>query len=169
MPFFPVTIPSLRLELSAYAPSAAGLVGRTVKADLSRIARKPFLATFTIERIKDESSVASFKRLSLPSTYVQRLFKRRVSYVEDSFIAKAKDGRLKIKPLLITPRKVHRRIRKALREIARKALSDSVATKDSEAVFVAVVQGRLQSELAKKARKVYPLSVSEIRVLERAK
>ena len=94
------------------------------------------------------------------------MVRKGTNYVEDSFSAKCKDETLRIKPFLITRRKVSRAVRKALREKAREELTNYVKDKKSEDVFNDVMQNQLQKPLSLKLKKIYPLSLCEIRILQ---
>ena len=80
--------------------------------------------------------------------------------------AECKNARLKIKPFLIARKKVSRKVKKALREMAREELIKYIKLKDSETIFEELIKNRLQKELSLKLKKIYPLSLCEIRILK---
>ena len=92
--------------------------------------------------------------------------RKGTNYVEDSFSTDCKDARIRIKPFLITRRKVSRAVRKALREKTKDELIKYVKTKDSSRLFEEVLKNQLQKELSLKLKKIYPLSLCEIRTLK---
>jgi ribosomal protein S3AE len=94
------------------------------------------------------------------------MVRKGTNYVEDSFPAECKDAELRIKPLLVTRRKVSRTVRNELRKKAREELTNYVKTKKSEDLFDEIIKNQLQKPLSLKLKKIYPLALCEIRVLE---
>ena len=94
------------------------------------------------------------------------MIRKGTNYVEDSFSTDCKDARIRIKPFLITRRKVSRAVRKALRNKAREELTNYVKEKNSEEIFNEIIRNQIQKQLSLKLKKIYPLSLCEIRVLE---
>ena len=86
--------------------------------------------------------------------------------MEDSFSVNCKDAQLRVKPFLITRRKVSRAVRKALRVKAKEELIEYIKDKTSEILFDDLVKNKLQKPLSLKLKKIYPLSLCEIRVFE---
>jgi len=78
----------------------------------------------------------------------------------------SEDFQLKVKPFLITRRKVSRAVRKALREKAKEELTEYFKDKDIDTIFQDLLKNQIQKPLSLKLKKIYPLSLCEIRVLE---
>jgi ribosomal protein S3AE len=97
--------------------------------------------------------------------FLKRMVRKGTNYVEDSFSTEAKDSQIKIKPFLITRRKVSRAVRKALREKAKKEIISYVKTKTTNEIFEDILENTLQKSLSLKLKKIYPLSTCEIRVI----
>ena len=98
--------------------------------------------------------------------FLKRMVRKGTNYVEDSFSTKCTDAQIRIKPFLITRRKVSRAVRKALREKAREELINYVKDKNTETLFDEILKNQLQKSLILKLKKIYPLSLCEIRVLK---
>ncbi|MBI5148335.1 hypothetical protein HZA33_01515 [Candidatus Pacearchaeota archaeon] len=138
------------------------LEGKTLKLDLTRILKgKSIEATFVIK-----DNAATLRKLVLLGFYIRRLMRKNISYVEDSIVCKTKDQLLRIKPFLITRKRVYRSIRNSLRLECIRLIQEFCKEKNSEAVFQAVITGMLQKELSIKLKKIYPLALCEIRVIE---
>jgi len=167
--FFSVNLPFLNEDVNILAFSQQELVGKIIKYDLTRILRgKNIEATLVIKK-ENEKLTAEFKSLHLLQSYLAEAVGKGVSYVEDSFICKSKDATLRIKPFMITRKKVHRRIRKALRIKAKELIEEFASQHDSDEIFDAIIRARLQKELSSKLKKIYPLSFCEIRVIKKEK
>jgi ribosomal protein S3AE len=116
--------------------------------------------------LKDDKLTTIPRKIQLMPYYLKRMVRKGTNYVEDSFSAECKDAQLRIKPFLVTRRKVTRAVRKALREKAREELKDYIKDKDSEEVFDDILKNRLQRPLSLKLKKIYPLSLCEIKILK---
>jgi len=164
--FFDVNIPLINktTQLIAYEPES--LVGKHIKYDLTRLLRgkSVILSLTVVGKGKDLSSIP--RELKLMPYYLRRMVRKGTNYVEDSFSASTKDNQVKIKPFLVTRRKVSRAVRKALREKAKEELTNYLKTKSTEEIFQEVLRNQLQKTLSLKLKKVYPLSLCEIRVLK---
>ncbi len=153
---FDVEIPLLNTSIGVLGP------GKTIKLDLTRMTKgKNMEAVFSVS-----GGIAKEKKLFLLSSYIARIMRTGVSYVEDSFSCKAKNALLRVKPFLLTRKKVSRAIRKALRDKCRKLIEKYCAEKNTREIFSAIISSNLQRELAGKLKKIYPLAVCEIRVIE---
>ncbi|MCL5730208.1 MAG: hypothetical protein M1165_01410 [Candidatus Pacearchaeota archaeon] len=164
--FFNVELPLVRKKTQLQAYEVKDLDGRFIKYDLTRILRgKAIIVTFKTRAIGDEV-FASPKDMRLLPYYLRRMVRRGTNYVEDSFHAESKDSTVRIKPFLVTRRKVSRRVRKALRDKAREELLSWVKDLDAEKIFDEILKGKIQKDLSSKLKKIYPLSLCEIRVVE---
>lgn len=163
--FVDVEIPILQETMQVLGDNET-LPGRTIKLDLSRKLRGRGLeAVFNI-MLKDGKLVAYPKNLTLMRSYIQRMMRKRISYVEDSFTVQIKDVKVTIKPFLITRKKVSRAIRNNLRRTSRETILEYIKDKTFMDLATDVLGNNLQKEMHPKLKKVYPLSLCEIRVLE---
>ncbi len=164
--FFNVDIPIINKETQLIAYEQETLAGKHIKYDLTRLLRgKSMILTLVIKQ--DENKLTSIpKELQLMPYYLRRMIRKGTNYVEDSFSAETTDSQVRIKPFLVTRRKVSRAVRKALREKAREELLSYLKDKDSETIFQEVLRNQLQKILSSRLKKIYPLSLCEIRVLK---
>lgn len=163
--FIDVEIPAIGESMPVLG-SEETLVGRTIKLDLSRKLRGRGLEVIFAIMNKDGKLAAYPKSLVLMRSYVQRMMRKRISYVEDSFTTTCKDVKITIKPFLITRKKVSRAIRNNLRKTTKEFLLEYVKDKTFMDLAIAILNNDLQKEMHPKLKKVYPLSMCEIRVLE---
>jgi hypothetical protein len=94
------------------------------------------------------------------------MIRKRISYVEDSFEALTQESLVKIKPFIITRKKVSRVVRKTIRNQAKNWIEDYLAERTDEEVFNDILANRMQKPLSLRLKKTYPLSLCEIRVFE---
>jgi len=164
--FFDVEIPLIRktTQLQAYAPEE--LDKRIIKYDLTRILKgKSILLQLKVKVDGEKITTTPIKTQIMPY-FLKKIVRKGTNYVEDSFSTPCKDGQVRIKPFLVTRRKVSRRVRKALREKAHEELVNYVKDKKIETIFEDLLKNAIQKPLSLKLKKIYPLSFCEIRILK---
>ena len=163
--FFDVEIPIINKATQLQAFEVKELDGRYIKYDLTRSLRGKSMILQAVVEANEKEAIAKPKKITLMPYYLKRMVRKGTNYVEDSFSTEAKDSQIRIKPFLVTRRKVSRAVRKALREKARDELIKYAKTKKSEEIFEEILKNVLQKSLSLKLKKVYPLSACEIKVL----
>jgi ribosomal protein S3AE len=163
--FFNIELPLIKKETQLQAYELKELGNRIIKYDLTRILKgKSIIITFKTEFKNNEIKITA-KELKLMPYYLRRMMRKGTDYVEDSFSTTCKDAQIRIKPFLITRRKVPRRIIKSLREKAKEELINYVKNKTVEEIFDEILKNQIQKQMIIKLKKIYPLSLCEIRVL----
>lgn len=164
--FHDVEIPLIGKETQLRDYEKESLNGKFVKYDLTRYLRgKNSVMVFKVAA-DHEKAVAHPRKLQLLPSFLKRMVRKGTNYVEDSFSAECQDNKLRIKPFIITRRKVSRAVRKALRDKAREELTNYVKKKDTNTLFDELLKNSLQKSLSLKLKKIYPLSLCEIRVMK---
>lgn len=163
--FFEVEIPLMKSKQELLAYSIGDLNDKTIKLDLTRELRgKSIEIVFKIKLDKDKL-IASPIKLTLLPFFIRRMLRKNISYVEDSFSTECENAQIRVKPFLITRKKVSRAVRKALRNEAKTWLQDYLKNKSNEAIFSEAISNKLQKSLSMHLKKIYPLALCEIRVL----
>ena len=164
--FFEISAPLLSAKLHAYGNTADELVGKTIKLDLTRTLRgKSFELVLKLHK-EGEQLVGQPTSLSLAGSFIRKSMRKSADYVEDSFVAETKEGKVRIKPFLIARNRVSRAVLNELRVNARKILEGYVRVKTPKELFSDLMTNKMQKELSLKLKKVYPLAFCEIRVFE---
>ena len=161
---FEIEIPVLEQSIYALAPSQDALIGRVIKLDLTRLLKGRNIDASLIIKKENEKLVADFIKINLLPTYIRKMIRKNISYVEDSFVVQGKDSKVIIKPYLITKKRVHRKIRNALRLKAREVITAIIKDRDNREIFFSILSGQMQKEVSVGVKKIYPLSLSEIRM-----
>ena len=164
--FFDVEIPIINRQTQAQAYELRELEERFITYDLTRSLRGKGVLLQLKVKIEGEKAIGIPKQLKLMPYFLRRMVRKGTNYIEDSFSAKCTDARIRIKPFLITRRKVSRAVRKALREKVREELVNHVKNKSSGDIFDEILKNQLQKSLSLKLKKIYPLALCEIRVLK---
>jgi ribosomal protein S3AE len=164
--FFDIEIPLINKQTQLQAYELQELNGKFIIYDLTRIMKgKNILLQLKIN-IEKEKALASPMFLKLLPSFLKRVMRKGINYVEDSFSTNCKDAQIRIKPFIITRRKVSRAVRKALREKAKEELTNYVKNKKSYDLFDEILKNQIQKSLSLKLKKIYPLSLCEIRNLK---
>lgn len=161
--FLKLELPIIEQKIELLAANEEELAGRTVKMDLTRKLRGKSLEAIFKIKVSDKKIRAELYRLHLLSYFITRIMRKSVNYVEDSFSSECKNAVLKIKPFLITRKKVSRVIRKALRNKAKEEIQAEIKDKSYEDIFSDILSGKFQKFLSLKLKKIYPLAFCEIR------
>ena len=164
--FFDVDIPILKKETQLQAYELEELEGRILNYDMTRLLRgKNMLAKFIVH-VKEGRAEAMQREVKLLPTFIRRMVRKGTHQVEDSFEVQAKDSKVIIKPFLITRRKVPRAIRTAVRNKAREELISYAQEKTAKQIFEDILKNSIQKDLSLKLKKIYPLSLCEIRIFK---
>ena len=164
--FFEVEIPIISKTTHLIALDPKELEGKYLEYDLTRILRGKNALLQAKVKLEDERYVAHPTRLKLLASHLKKIVRKGSDYVEDSFSTDCKNAQLKIKPLLVTRRRVSRAVLNALRKKLKEELIGYVKSRNSTTIFDDILKNKLQKELSLKLKKIYPLSVCEIRVIK---
>ena len=164
--FFDVEIPLIKKETQLQAYEINELEGKFMKYDLTRLLRgKSMLLSLKVS-VNEKKAIATPREIRLMPYFLKRMVRKGTDYIEDSFSAKCKDAQVRIKPFLIARRKVPRAVRKALRNKAKEELINHVKNKNSGELFEEIINNQIQKTLSLKLKKIYPLSLCEIRIFK---
>lgn len=164
--FFDVEMPLIGKETQLLAFELEELEGKEIKYDLTRILKGKSILLNLKVTIQEGKAISKPKELNVVSYYLRRMIRKGSDYVEDSFKANCKDCEFLVKPFLITRRKVSNPVKRALREEAKKEIINFFKDKKAEEIFEELLRNRFQKILSLKLKKIYPLSLCEIRTFK---
>ncbi len=164
--FFEIEVPLTNSSVDALTYNIESLNNKAIKLDLTRQLRGKSIEVLLKIKVEKGKAIAHPQKLTLLSFYIRRMLRKKISYVEESFLAECKDAQIRIKPFLITRKRVSRRVRNALRKELIDWLQIYVKSKTYQEVFSDIISNRLQKPLSLKLKKIYPLALCEIRVLK---
>ena len=164
--FYDIEIPIIGKTTQLQAYDLKDLNNKYIKYDLTRILRGKSIILNLKVQVQDKEAITIPKEIILMSYYLKRMIRKGTNYVEDSFSTNTTDAQVRIKPFLVTRRKVSRRVRKALRDKTKEELINYVKDKDADQLFKEILRNQLQKTLSLKLKKIYPLSLCEIRVFK---
>jgi ribosomal protein S3AE len=164
--FIEVDVPLTNSKIELISDTLDSLNNKRIKLDLTRLLKGKSIEADLIIEVKNNKAVAKPLKIKLMPYFIKRMIRKRISYVEDSFEAKNQESLLAIKPFLITRKRVSRSVRKTLRNKAKNWIEDYVLDKTNNEIFEDILTNKLQKSLSLILKKTYPLSLSEIRILE---
>lgn len=164
--FYNVEAPITATKISVYGSSLDEFEGRVIKLDLTKSLKGKSIEVRM--KIKNEGGklTANPTSLILAGSYIRRAMRRGIDYVEDSFAANCRDFLVRIKPFMITRRKVSRSVRNNLRNNAKNYIEGYVKIRTAKELFSDIMTNKLQKGLVTKLKKTYPLAMCEIRIFE---
>ena len=168
MKFQQVEIPLLNENYEILDQETIDLRKKTIKIDLTRrLKGKSIEVLFKINiNEAEKKAVAEPKKLELMKFFIRRVIRKGTCYIEDSFLVKCKNAEVRIKPFLIARKKISRAVKKTLRNKAKELLIEYAKNKKSDELFSEIISNKLQKEISLKLKKIYPLSLCEIRILK---
>jgi len=164
--FFEVEVPLTASKVHLYGYAQEDFNGKVITLDLTRNLRGKNLELKAKIKLNNDQLNAELVNLQLMPSYIRKVMRRGIDYVEDSFVTECKDAKITIKPFMIARNRVSRKIRKALRDTAKKHLIAYCTIRNTEEIFSEIISNKLQRDLSLKLKKVYPLALCEIRILE---
>jgi len=164
--YFEVDIPLINEKAEVLADSLDQVGGKTLKLDMTRMLKGKSSEMIFSVIIKDGKAMAEPKKLTVLPYFIRHMMHVGVDYVEDSFVVESQESKLVIKPFLITRKKVSRAVKRTLRNSAKNFLQDYVKTETNDKIFDEILSGQLQKALSLKLKKIYPLGLCEIRIIQ---
>ncbi|PIN69877.1 hypothetical protein COV93_03705 [Candidatus Woesearchaeota archaeon CG11_big_fil_rev_8_21_14_0_20_43_8] len=147
------------------------LIGKTITQNMmaltNDIKKKDTEIAFKIIDYKDHHAITEVIKFEILPSAIKRRVRRSKDRLDESFLAKTKDNRLvRIKPMMLTIANTRSSVKRDLRSALRRNLVEYLNNTSYEDVVADIVGYKLQKELAKKLRNIYPLKNCEIRKLE---
>lgn len=161
--FIKAEIPMLSREIELYGNSLSNFDNKTIKLDLTPELRGKGAELVLLIKSGEDHPKAYPIELTLMGSYIRRMMRKGSDYVEDSFEAETQDFKVRIKPFLITRKKVSRSVRTALRNSAKEQITVYLKSKTFENIVLDLINNKLQKEIITKLKKIYPLALCEIR------
>ena len=146
--FFDVDIPLIDKETHLQAFEIDELKGRMIKYDLTRMLKGKSMILISKIKVENDKAISVPREIRLMPYFLRRMVRKGTNYIEDSFIAQCIDTKVRIKPFLITRRKVSRAIRSALRQKTKTELENYLKNKNSEEIFSEILSGQIQKQFS---------------------
>ena len=154
------------------ADSEESLIGRGLETNLANITNDPksqhIKVKFKINQVKDNQAYTEVYRYELANTYIKRVVKPTKDKIDDSILLTTKDNiKIRIKPLFLTKALVKKSILTMLRIKSREYLQDYCKKNEYKNLIQDLVSHNIQKDLKSILKKIYPLNVAEVRLMQR--
>ena len=148
------------------------IIGRTLKKSLSELTgdykKQSLNLGFVIIDVKEDGASTDLYRYYMSTSHLKRLVRKAKNKIDDSFVGETKDKiRIKIKPIMLTRKKTSKSILTNLRKESRRILSGYLKETSFVEFIRDIISGKVQGLLKHDLRRIYPLSLYELRVVEK--
>ena len=150
----------------------AGLMsGRYISTNLMNLTGNPknqnVNLKFRVEKIIGAKGIAYPSGYTIMPSSLRRLIKRKSERIDDAFTCTTSDNvKIRVKPLVVTRGQTKNSVITLMRKIVRKLLTSIVQNSNYITFFTDIINYRVQKAMRDHLKKVYPVSVCEIRVAE---
>ncbi|NJD99346.1 30S ribosomal protein S3ae [Thermococcus sp. LS1] len=122
---------------------------------------------FQVYDVKGQNAYTKFKGHTLARSYIRSLVRRRTTRVDGIFNITTKDGyKLRVMGMVIAYRRIQTSQERAIREIMRDIIYKKAEELNYKDFILEAVTGKMATEIAKEARKIYPIKRAEIRKIK---
>ena len=157
-------------ETLAY--SGEELIGRRLNINLMNLVGDPkrqnMEISLKIKKIDGQTAKTEATGYSLMKTYVKRLSRKDTQKIDTSYVFDLKDnGKVVIKPVIVTKAKTYHSVLSALRKETHDFLLDYCKENSFGNVLDSAINNQLQRDLKKSLNKIYPIVLCQFRVVNK--
>lgn len=144
------------------------LIGKTLELNLATITndmkKQNINVTFKVIGVHEGKGQTQLVNYILVSSYIKRLIRRKREKIEDSFLARTKDGKVvRVKPIAITNSDTYNSIITKIRLGMKAMIKNSLKEKTYEEFVNDLMSMKIQKEMKEKLNKIYPLKYVDVR------
>lgn len=123
--------------------------------------------TFNVDKIANNIGQTIPVGYQVAPASIKRLVRRGRNRVDDSFVCQTKDGvRVCVKPFLLTAFETHNSTIADIRRMVVAYIATYASKYDYNIFFKDIVSGKLQGRIRDAVSHIYPIRISEIRMLQ---
>ncbi|MFW6272719.1 MAG: hypothetical protein ACOC2U_02935 [bacterium] len=153
-------------ETFVYSPE--DMIGKTISLNLSMVLndmkKQNIITSFRVKETKENKGLTELVGYSLSLAYIKRLVRRRRDKIDDSFLVKAKDGKvLRIKTVVMTNSRTYASANSAIRLSLRAKIKKTLKEMTFEEFVNGLINIRLQKDWKSSLNKIYPVKFLEVR------
>ena len=144
------------------------LVGKTLCLNLATITndmkKQNINVTFKVIGVHEGKGQTQLVDYVLVPSYIKRLIRRKREKVEDSFLAKTKDGKVvRVKPIAITNSDTYNSIVTKIRLGMKAMIRNELKEKTYDEFVTDLMSMKIQKAMKEKLNKIYPLKYVDVR------
>ncbi|NJF25924.1 30S ribosomal protein S3ae [Thermococcus sp. Bubb.Bath] len=147
------------------------VVGRVIETTLKDVTgdftKGHVKLIFQVYDVKGQNAYTKFKGHTLARSYIRSLVRRRTTRIDGIYNVTTKDGyKLRVMGMVIAYRRIQTSQERAIREIIRDIIYKKAGELNFTDFVLQSVSGQIAGEIAKEARKIYPIKRAEIRKIK---
>jgi ribosomal protein S3AE len=144
------------------------LVGKTLNLNLATITndmkKQNIIVTFKVTGVADNKGQTQLVNYVLVPSYIKRLIRRSREKIDDSFLARTKDGKVvRVKPIAITNADTFNSIITKIRLGMKSLIKTALKERTYDEFVNDLISMKYQREMKEKLNKIYPLKYIDIR------
>ncbi|MBI2670407.1 hypothetical protein HYX18_00275 [Candidatus Woesearchaeota archaeon] len=156
----------------SYVADPSRLMNKNLEINLMELTndvkKQNIKVRFIINNISENKATADFIGHELVSSLVKRVVKRAKSKIDDSFIVETKDNiKIRVKPLVLTKTKAAHSVLTRLRSKIRETLIVNFKKYTYDELVQQLLNQEVHKLLKEQLKKIYPVSVVELRYLRK--
>jgi len=144
---------------------------KSVKLNLGTVTndmrKQGFLVRFDIVKLKEGKAHTALTGIAMTPSGMKRLIRRGRSKVEDSFLARLKDGEVvRVKPVVVTINSASKAAQTSIRLAVREKVKDILGKSTLDSFVNEVLQNKIQKLLKEVANKSHPTRTADIKAIQ---
>ncbi len=144
------------------------VIGKSLKINLSALTgshkKQTVTISFEVTGLHDGKGITEISGYKIANSSVKRMMRRGKSKVEDSFVCFTSDKKkVRIKPIAVTRTKANNSVLNAIRMVLREVIARAASKQNFINFMGDVIDYKLQKGMYERAKKVFPVSVCEVR------
>lgn len=171
--WFPVLAPNIfsnKVLGESLLTEPSQLKGRFMTMNLMNITGNPkqqsISLQFRIIDVKEGRGITTTVKYELLTSAVKRMIRRGRNKIDDSFIIKGKEGKLRVKSLAITKGNVSKAVQTSIRLESRKLLKELLIKKSFESTVDDLIKSSIQKDVRAVLNKISPVKSFDVRVFK---
>lgn len=147
-------------------------IGRVVEVSVGSLVndmrRNHMKLKLRIKQVENGQASTEVIGYDTVKAYIKRAVRKGRSKIEDSFVSECKNKvKVRIKPLIITRYKAKRSVLTELRKRIKEFYLEFCKKINYEELISSIINNKIQKDLKKVLKKIFPVAFSEIRMLKK--
>ncbi len=143
------------------------LMGRVIETSLVELtgeATKYYIKLyFKVDQVEGGKLYTKFSGHDCARDFIARIVRLRTDRIDTNDVIELKDGKMRLKSVTITRRRVRKGVEKNLRKTIRDSIKGELKSMTIDDFIKNLVTGSLQKKIKKQVSKLYPLAQFEFR------
>ncbi len=143
-------------------------VGKGISVNMASLTgshkKQTITISFNITGLREGKAITEIRGYKLANSSVKRMMRRGKAKIEDSFVCFTSDKvKIRVKPIVVTRTRANNSTLTSIRKALRNMISSAASKLTYAKMMEEVINYRIQKGMFESAKKVFPVSVCEIR------